>query len=84
MVTKEFPTWFDLYIDMFEDEVGGDSMLIGGRFFNRDDTAENTKGLVEAFRVAAKPPGLAAGILVRHIVGPGHGMPEANNAIHPR
>lgn len=38
---------------------------------------------MEAFRVAASPPGLAPGILVGHIVGPGHGMPVANNAIHP-
>ena len=82
-VTKDFPTFFDLYIDMFEDEGAGDSTIVGGRFFNRKDIEENNAGLVEAFKVAVNPPNWLPGIIIGHIVGPGHGNPKVDNAIHP-
>ncbi|KAH9206006.1 FAD binding domain-containing protein [Leptodontidium sp. 2 PMI_412] len=82
-VTKEFPTYFDLYMDLFEDEIAGDNTIVGGRFFNRQDIAENNPALVEAFKVAVNPPNWAPGIVIGHIVGPGHGNPVVDNAIHP-
>ncbi|KAJ3516251.1 hypothetical protein NLJ89_g1240 [Agrocybe chaxingu] len=78
-VTKEFPTFFDLYIDMFEDEGAGSSALVGGRIFVRQDIEENASGIIEAYKTAAANNAFIIG----HVVGPGHGAPIVDNAIHP-
>lgn len=82
--TKEFNTFFDLYIDLFEDEKAGDNTIVGGRFFHRKDIENNQPALTEAFKTAVQPPGWdIPGILIGHIVGPGVGNPTVDNAIHP-
>lgn len=82
--TKEFNTFFDLYIDLFEDEKAGDSTIVGGRFFNRDDITNNQPALTASFKSAVKPPGYdLSGIIIGHIVAPGVGNPIVDNAIHP-
>jgi hypothetical protein len=81
---KEFDTFFDMYIDMYEDETGGDTTIIGGRFFSRDDIENNQPELTKAFRTAVRPPNYdLGGILIGHIVGPGVNNPTVDNAIHP-
>jgi hypothetical protein len=83
-VTKEFPTFFELYIDMFEDEAAGGSTVVGGRMFARKDIEDNSSGIIQAFQTATLPPDYMFGILIGHIVGPGHGAPVVDNAINPR
>lgn len=82
---KEFDTFFDLYIDMYEDENGGDNTIIGGRFFSREDIDNNQAELTQAFRTAVQPPNYdLSGILIGHIVAPGVNNPTVDNSIHPK
>jgi len=78
-VTKEFPTFFDLYIDMFEDEGAGGGGLTGGWIFTRQNIEENPKGIIDAYRTAADNWAFAVG----HIVGPGYAAPVVDNAVNP-
>jgi len=78
-VTKAFPTFFDLYIDFFEDEVPGDSALVGGWIFTKQDIAANPKGIVDAYKFGSE----AGAFLIGHTVWPGYGAPIVDNAIHP-
>jgi len=78
-VTKEFPTFFDLYTDLFEDESAGNGALAGGWIFTRQDIAENPKGIVDAYRTAVDSGVFTIG----HIVGPGHAVPVVDNAANP-
>ncbi|KAH6907005.1 FAD binding domain-containing protein [Coprinopsis sp. MPI-PUGE-AT-0042] len=73
---KEYQTFFDLYIDLFQDESAGANSLVGGRVFTRQDIAQRGNEIVAAYRRSN------AGI-VGHIVGPGFGAPNVDNAIHP-
>lgn len=82
---KEFDTFFEMYTDLFEDETGGDTTIIGGRFFARDDIENNQAELTQAFRTAVQPPDYdLSGILIGHIVGPGVNNPSVDNSIHPK
>ncbi|KAH6909083.1 isoamyl alcohol oxidase [Coprinopsis sp. MPI-PUGE-AT-0042] len=74
---KEFSTFFDLYIDMFDDESAGANTYVGGRLFTRRDIAEHGDEIV-----AAKKKIHQNGI-IGHIVGPGVGLPVADSAINP-
>ncbi|KAK4450485.1 hypothetical protein QBC34DRAFT_437309 [Podospora aff. communis PSN243] len=76
-VTKEFPSFFDLYIDMFEDELAGSPSLTGGWTFTHDNIATNTDGMVAAYRNTLDN----GGIVVGHIWESGKGVTES--AIHP-
>lgn len=78
-VTKSFKTYFDLYIDIFEDEVGG-SALVGGRLYTRKDMENNAAGINAAQRLAVE----SGAFLIGHIVGPGTGAPKVDNALHPK
>jgi len=78
--TKEFPTFFDLYIDIFEDETAGSSGLIGGRLFTKRDIAEHAADIIEAHRTTVE----SGTSIYGHIVGPGYGAPRVDNAIHPK
>jgi len=78
-VTKAFPTFFDLYIDLFEDEGAGGGGMTGGRIFSRQDFLDNPGKIVNAYRTASDN----YSFMVGHIVGPGHGAPVVDNAVHP-
>ncbi|KAF2185655.1 FAD binding domain-containing protein [Zopfia rhizophila CBS 207.26] len=83
---REFSTFFDMYTAMFEDESAGFSGLVGGRLFTKKDIAENGDKIVNAYKTAAGGSGgLGGGMqgIIGHIVGPGYGMPTADNAVHP-
>jgi hypothetical protein len=77
----EYPTFFDLYIDLFDDEGSGGNMLVGGRLFTRTDIRNNGNGIVDAMRQATEANQYG---MIGHIVGPGTGAPVVDNAIHPR
>ncbi|KAF2755342.1 isoamyl alcohol oxidase [Pseudovirgaria hyperparasitica] len=82
-VTKDFSSVYDLYIDLFEDEPPYQNTYIGGRIFTRDDISSRNPEIINSYKVAAAPaPGYVGGI-VGHIVGPGHNVSQADNAIHP-
>ncbi|EAU82898.1 FAD binding domain-containing protein [Coprinopsis cinerea okayama7 len=74
---KDYSTFFDLYIDLFEDEQSGANVLIGGRIFTRQDIEEHGNDIVEAKK------GIVNYGVIGHIVGPGHGLPSADSAVNP-
>ncbi|PPR01896.1 hypothetical protein CVT24_001243, partial [Panaeolus cyanescens] len=77
--TKEFPTFFDLYIDMFEDEGSWASAQVGGWLFSKTDIAQNASAITQAYRAAADNNVF----LIGHIVGPGNALPNVDNAVNP-
>lgn len=83
-VTKDFPTFYELYIDMFEGNEGSDISIIGGRFMSHTDVAQNSQALTDAFHNAIHIPNWPGGFIVGHIVGPGVGKPIAESSTHPK
>ena len=82
-VTKEYPTFFDLYIDMFDDEQAGGSSLAGGWMFPHQDVTANNDGIVAGLRNVFE----SGGIIIGHMWDAGHGIPveEWNDtSTHPR
>lgn len=73
-----FPTFFEFYIDMFEDEPPSSMSIVSGRLFTQRDFAENSQAISDALISAA-----ITGVNVGHIVNPAHGAPRVDNAIHP-
>ncbi|KAF2266794.1 FAD/FMN-containing isoamyl alcohol oxidase-like protein MreA [Lojkania enalia] len=82
--TKAFPTFFEFYIDMFEDEQPNQNSVVGGRLFSRKDIAENGTAVADAILFASQPTNDTVGFSVGHIVDPGVGNPVVDNAIHPK
>jgi hypothetical protein len=80
LVVKDFPTFFELYIDLFSDEGAGANMLVGGRLFSKTDIRNNGDGIVDAIRQALNA---SQSSMIGHIVGPGTGAPVVDNAVHP-
>ena len=78
--TREFPTWYEFYMDVFEPELGGNS-VVGGRLFTTKDIAEHNDAIVDSYAVAIQPEPNLTGFSIGHIVNPGFGNPEADNAI---
>jgi hypothetical protein len=72
----EYPTFFDLYTALFQDESAGVTSLVGGRLFTKRDINTNGNAIVDAMRRSG------AGF-VGHIVGPRIGLAAVDNAIHP-
>ncbi|KAF6748309.1 hypothetical protein DFP72DRAFT_1146193 [Ephemerocybe angulata] len=52
--TKQFQTFFDLYVDDFEDEGSGASALTGGWIYTRKDIAQNATAINAAQRLTAE------------------------------
>lgn len=78
--TQEFPTFFDLYINVFEDEASGSDAITGGRIYTRTDMRKNATAVNDAQRFAIEN----GAFIVGHIVGPGTGAPKVDNAVHPK
>ncbi|KAJ2935615.1 hypothetical protein H1R20_g1478, partial [Candolleomyces eurysporus] len=78
--SKEFPTFFDLYTDIFEDEGSGNSALVGGRLYTRKDIAQHSTQINAAQRLTIEQ----GAFIIGHIVGPGTGLPKVDNAVHPK
>ncbi|KAH7388764.1 FAD/FMN-containing isoamyl alcohol oxidase-like protein MreA [Pyrenochaeta sp. MPI-SDFR-AT-0127] len=81
--TRSFPTFFEFYIDMFEDEAPNTSSIIGGRLFTQSDIATDGDKVADAILFASLPEPTQIGYNIGHIVNPGHGVPKVDNAIHP-
>lgn len=75
---RAFPTFFEFYMDMFEDEAPSPNSIVGGRLFTQRDMAERSEAISDVLVTAA-----LTGINVGHVVNPGHGAPKVDNAIHP-
>ncbi|KAK4183730.1 hypothetical protein QBC35DRAFT_507454 [Podospora australis] len=80
---KSFPTFFDLYLDLFEDEASGGSALTGGWLFTRDDVTNNNDGIIDAFKTVFSPAPGVFSFIVGHLFNPGYGKPVSNSATHP-
>ncbi len=74
-------TFFDLYLDLFEDEGAGATALTGGWTFVKDDVATNNRGIVDAFRSVLD----GGAIVLGHMWdgGSGIGAAPGSNAINP-
>lgn len=81
--TRSFPTFFEFYIDMFEDEPPNQQSIVGGRLFTYQDIAQNGDKIAEALINAAMPEPTQLGFDVGHIVNPGRNVPKMDNAVHP-
>jgi hypothetical protein len=84
--SKEYKRFFDLYLDLFEDEGAGAFSLTGGWMFSHKDVKENNDKIIDAFKVAISPREDLAyqGGMVGHLWYAGYNMPIANSATHPR
>lgn len=82
--TRAFPTFFEFYTDMFEDEMPNQNSVVGGRMFTHKDIKENGDKVAEALLLASAPTADTFGFSVGHIVDPGYGVPVVDNAIHPK
>lgn len=80
---KEFPTFFDLYVDLFEGEASGSSALTGGWMLTHKDVATNNDGIIDAFKKVITPRSDLGGAIVGHLFNPGYGAPKSNSATHP-
>jgi hypothetical protein len=83
VVTKQYATFFDLYIDMFEDEQAGNSALAGGWMFVQEDVAANNDAIVAGLRNVFE----SGSFILGHIWDAGHGVPESKwneTSTHPR
>ncbi|EAQ84293.1 hypothetical protein CHGG_10697 [Chaetomium globosum CBS 148.51] len=80
---KDFPTFYDLYVDLFEPEAAGGSALTGGWMFNHEDVATNNDGIIEAFKTVLSPGPDLFGFMIGHLFNPGYGAPKSNSATHP-
>jgi hypothetical protein len=76
---RAFSTFFEFYIDMFEDEPPSPQSIVGGHLFTQRDLAENSQKISDALLFASQ-----GGVNVGHIVNPGKGAPIVDNAIHPK
>ena len=82
---SEYDSFYELYIDLFDDEAAGGSLLTGGWLFTHQDVEENNDGIVEAFQTVVSPREDLAnqGFMVGHMWDAGFGRPESNSATHP-
>ena len=80
---KQFATFYDLYVDLFEPEAPGSSALTGGWLFNHQDVATRNVDIVNAFKTVYKPRADLQGFMIGHLFNPGYGLPIANSATHP-
>ncbi|KAK3386796.1 hypothetical protein B0H63DRAFT_558417 [Podospora didyma] len=80
---KSYPTFFDLYNDLFEAEQAAQTALTGGWLFNHDDIANRRSQMVTAFQTVIFPRADLVGIMIGHLFNPGYNVPVADNAAHP-
>lgn len=81
--TKSFPTFYDLYVDLFEAESAAGSALTGGWLINHEDVANNNDGIIEALKTVSAPAPGVFGFMIGHLFNPGYGKPVADSSTHP-
>ncbi|ROT43662.1 isoamyl alcohol oxidase [Sodiomyces alkalinus F11] len=85
--SKQFASFFELYMDLFEDEGAGAFALTGGWAFTHDDVAARNDDIVDAFKLVVSPREDLAytGVVIGHLFNPGYGWPSAaDSATHPK
>jgi len=75
---KEFKTFYDLYLDLFEDEQAGQTALTGGWAFSHADVAANNSAIVDAYKTTLD----SGGIVIGHMWTQGKGVTDS--AVNPR
>ncbi|KAK5653442.1 hypothetical protein OQA88_8928 [Cercophora sp. LCS_1] len=82
---KDFPTFFDLYNDLFEEEASGNSALTGGWMFDHTDVATRNDDIIDAFKTVLSVPNRpdVFSFMIGHLFNPGYGAPVSNSATHP-
>jgi FAD/FMN-containing dehydrogenase len=82
--SSEYPTFFDLYMTMFEDEEPKHS-LTGGWTFTHEDVEESNDEIVAALRKAVNPREdlMGQGFLVGHFFDAGHTVSKPDSSTHP-
>ncbi|KAK4201358.1 6-hydroxy-D-nicotine oxidase [Triangularia verruculosa] len=83
----QYSSFFDLYLDLFEDESAGPPTLTSGWVFGRADVDNNNDGIVEAMKTAISPRAdlVNQGYMVGHLFGAGHNpQPAGISATNPR
>ncbi|KAK3370591.1 hypothetical protein B0H63DRAFT_318484 [Podospora didyma] len=81
--TKTFSTFYDLYRDMFETEVAGQSALTGGWTIGKEDIRVNNTGVVNAFKTILDN----GSFMVGHMWNAGYGLPATRwneSSVNPR
>jgi len=81
--TKTFSTFYDLYIDMFEGEMSGNSALTGGWTMAKSDVAANNTGIISAFKNVLNN----GAFMVGHMWNAGYGLPQSEwskSSVNPR
>ncbi|KAF6801100.1 FAD binding domain-containing protein [Colletotrichum sojae] len=83
--TKGFGSFFELYIDLFQDEEAGRHTLTGGWLFTHADVEKRNDDIIEAFKTVQSPREDLKyfGFLVGHLFDAGRGVAEVNSATHP-
>ncbi|KAF1835486.1 hypothetical protein BDW02DRAFT_578714 [Decorospora gaudefroyi] len=81
--TRSFPTFFEFYTDMYEDEQPNQMSIVGGRMFTMADLEADADGIADSLIFTAMPTATQLGFNVGHIVSPGAAYPKVDNAIHP-
>jgi FAD/FMN-containing dehydrogenase len=84
---NQYATFFDLYVDLFEDESAGPPTLTSGWTFGRADIEDNNDGIIKAFKTAISPRAdlVDKGYMVGHLFGAGHAsQPAGISATNPR
>ncbi|KAM7206135.1 hypothetical protein V8F20_002917 [Naviculisporaceae sp. PSN 640] len=79
-MVKSYPTFFDLYMDLFEAEAAHTNALTGGWAFSHNDFETNTAGIMSALQTQLDNNGFMIG----HLFNPGNVPASAtDNAMHP-
>ncbi|KAK4167477.1 6-hydroxy-D-nicotine oxidase [Cladorrhinum sp. PSN259] len=81
--SKNFATFYQLYIDLFEAEAAAGTALTGGWMINHEDVATNNDGIIQAFKTLSNPAPDAFAFMVGHLFNPGYGKPVADSSVHP-
>lgn len=88
LAIKSYPTFYDLYIDLFEDEAAHTNALTGGWMFNHEDVETNNDAIMSAFQTVMSPPGRpdVVGFMIGHLFNPNPShltAADKDNAMHP-
>ncbi|KAK4211189.1 hypothetical protein QBC37DRAFT_19461 [Rhypophila decipiens] len=78
-MVKSYPTFYDLYMDLFEAEAAHTNALTGGWAFSHDDFETNTPGIMGGLQTAMDN----GGFMIGHLFNSGLHVPSGDNALHP-
>lgn len=80
---SSYPTFFELYTALFEDEAAGGSAVTGGWLLNHDDVANRNDEIIDAYKTILNARPDSYSFMIGHLFNPGYGAPVSNSATHP-